>query len=307
MLRTDTSSPSLKSPRTARFAEATSVDSPIDGGPTSQWSDDPQTPMTPLQHYQPTMQPSDVGFGYIHDNDPARHYTSPPIAMPADDSSEEGIDVHTPLKSAMRTPGAPKTPRLNPLSPTFKEEQHLQKHEDSLNKQQAKDVKVKFRVRVAKMMLRGVNFSCSLIVLSMLAATFTIFNATKSLPPRNMLPPWASSTKPWPQILLIVVASISLVSCLIVFYGYWKGGHKRAEKVGVYYTIVTVGSMIFAIVMWAVSAGILNQSQTNGHGQDLWGWSCKDNKRKQLFEHDVSYLLICRLQVSTLFLRTHKS
>ena len=297
MLKTDTSSASLQSPRVARFAEATSVESPIDGGAAAKWGGEAETPMTPLQHYQPQMQPSDIGFGYIHENDPVRHHTSPPIAMPADDSSEEGIDVHTPLKSAMKSPTVPRTPGINPLSPTFKEEEVLQKQEDALDIKQAHDVKVKFRVRIAKMMLRGVNFSCSLIVLSMLAATFTIFNATKKLPPRNKLPAWAAGTNPWPQILLIVVACISLTICCVVFYGYWKGGHRRAEKVGVYYTIIAVGSMVFAIVMWGVSAAILNSSQNNGGGQDLWGWSCKDNKRKTLFEKDVSYFLVCRLQV----------
>jgi len=39
----------------------------------------------------------------------------------------------------------------------------------------------------------------------------------------------------------------------------------------------------------------LNQSKVNG-SQDIWGWSCKDNTRKALFQNDVSYDLICRLQ-----------
>src|ERR1700759_3502288 len=144
--------------------------------------------------------------------------------------------------------------------------------------------------------MRGVNFSCSLIVLSMLSATFTIFNATKSLPPRNGLPAWAPSGKTWPQIVLLVIACISLFTCMIVFYGYWRGGHRRAEKVAVYYTTFAVGFFIFSIVMWGVGAAVLNQSKVNGNGQDIWGWSCKDNTRKALFQDDVSYDLICRLQ-----------
>jgi hypothetical protein len=29
----------------------------------------------------------------------------------------------------------------------------------------------------------------------------------------------------------------------------------------------------------------------------MWGWACKDNKRRELFKDDVSYELVCRLQV----------
>jgi hypothetical protein len=182
------------------------------------------------------------------------------------------------------------------LSPTFKEEQMLEKAEQQTDQQQAQDLKAKTRVRMAKFILRGVNFSCSLIVLSMLATTFSIFNATKRLPARNNLPAWADGTSTWPQITLLVISCISLFTCMVVFYGYWRGGHRRAEKVAVYYTTFAVIFFVFSIVMWGVGAAILNQSKANGNGQDLWGWSCKDNKRRALFQDDVSYALVCRLQ-----------
>lgn len=150
---------------------------------------------------------------------------------------------------------------------------------------------------MAKFILRGVNFSCSLIVLSMLATTFSIFNATRALPKRNNLPAWADNSSTWPQIVLLVIACISLFMCIVIFYGYWRGGHNRAEKVAVYYTTFAVIFFVFSIVMWGVGAGILSQSKANGNGQDIWGWSCKDNKRRALFQNDVSYALVCRLQV----------
>ena len=119
---------------------------------------------------------------------------------------------------------------------------------------------------MAKMVLRGVNFSCSLIVLSMLSATFTIFNATKSIPPRNNLPAWASTTNPWPQIALLVISCLSLGFSVVIIYAYWKGGHKRAEKTAVYYTFFALGYFLFSVVMWAVAAGILHLSRANGNG-----------------------------------------
>jgi len=81
--------PSLKSPRTARFAEATSVYSPIDA--RSPFAD------PPTNHYRPQGQVSDVGFGYVQSvemEETDRKYLPPPTPM-------------TPLKSALKSPGAP--------------------------------------------------------------------------------------------------------------------------------------------------------------------------------------------------------
>ena len=151
---------------------------------------------------------------------------------------------------------------------------------------------------MAKMCLRGTNFSCSLIVLSMLSTTFSIFNASKALPPRGKLPAWSPNQQTWPQITLLSIACVSLAFSIGVFYAYARGGHKRAEKTAIYYTIFSIAFFFFNVVMWAIGAALLNQSRRNGNGKDMWGWSCKDGKRKDLFSQDVDYALICRLQVS---------
>jgi hypothetical protein len=149
---------------------------------------------------------------------------------------------------------------------------------------------------MAKMVLRGVNFSCSLIVLAMLSTVLTIFRATRTLPPRNNTPAWAPKTPIWPQIVVLTIACISLLFAIVVLFAYCRGGHKRAEKVAVYYTMFALGWFIFSIIMWLVGAAVLQGTKATGGGQDLWGWSCKDNKRRQLFEQDVHYALVCRLQ-----------
>lgn len=133
----------------------------------------------------------------------------------------------------------------------------------------------------------------------MLAAVFAIFNATKGLTPRNDLPPWAENTPIWPQITLLVIASISLFMSIVVIAAYARKGHQRAEKVAAYYTVFAVAFFIFSIVMWAVGAALFNESKSQGNGKDMWGWACVENDRRHLFEDDVSYALSCRLQVST--------
>lgn len=94
------------------------------------------------------------------------------------------------------------------------------------------------------------------------------------------------------------MACLSLFACLIVFWGYWKGGYKRAEKVAVYYTVFSVCFFVFSLIMWVVGAALYQNSKATGSGQDLWGWSCAHNPREDFFHEAVDYALICRLQVS---------
>lgn len=131
----------------------------------------------------------------------------------------------------------------------------------------------------------------------MVASTFAIFNSTKNLAPRNNLPPWAISTPQWPQITVLCISILSLMVSLYIMYGYWKGGHKRAEKAAVYWTVVAVITFIFTIIVWAIAAGIMQGSRNSSAGQDIWGWSCKDNNRRKLFQDVINYKLVCRQQV----------
>jgi len=206
----------------------------------------------------------------------------------------------SPLKSAMKVPGVAGRTFTNPLSPTFKEEADLEKREAKTDKQQASDLKIKTRVRMAKFALRGVNFSCSLIIMAMVSSSFAIFNATRSLPTMNGMPAWAGNTNSWPQKVVLGIACVSLLICVGVFIGYCRGGHQRAEKVGVYYTMFAVGWFIFSMVMWAIAAGILQHSRSNSGNQDMWGWACVQNHRSELFGDKVDYALVCRLQNWTL-------
>ena len=129
--RTSTSSSSglsIQTPRTARFVEATSVDSPI--GPTTAGRNPFADPQPTTRHLMPEPQPSDVGFGYVADNSGSKHASFAGVEVP--------ITPASPLKSALKVPGTPG--RLNPLSPTFHEEQLLEKEEEKTEQQNAKDL-----------------------------------------------------------------------------------------------------------------------------------------------------------------------
>lgn len=125
-------STATKTPRTARFAEATAVYSPIE--PTKKSKDPFADP--PTNHYMPQPQPADVGFGYLngptHESvemeETDRKYLPPPTPK-------------TPLKSALKSPGAaPRDPLSAVRSPTFHEEQALEKAELATDKEQVRDL-----------------------------------------------------------------------------------------------------------------------------------------------------------------------
>ncbi|KAG5291305.1 MARVEL domain-containing protein [Histoplasma capsulatum G186AR] len=274
--------PALKSPRTARFAEVTTFHSPIDPPGKSPFADPPSMSQTNQQ-----TQVSDLGFGYMADNQPD-HVTEQP------QTAAGRNPPNSPLKSALKSPGAPARSVL--LSPTFREEQILEHHERDTEKANAKDVKIKTRVRLAKVLLRGVSFSCSLIVLALVASTFSIFNATRGLAQKNSFTPWAPNTPVWPQILVLCIAAVSLLFSIGVLYGYCRGGHKRAEKVAVYYTVFSVMVFIVTLVMWVVGAAVLQNSRNSSSNKDIWGWACNPGTRRDIYQDQVDYELICRMQ-----------
>ena len=266
---------SLKIPRTPRFAEATSVHSPVEMK-KSPFAD-------PEKAGEGDSQPGVVGFGYIGNH-------------------ESTAGPKSPLKSAMKVPGTPARQFTNPLSPTFREEDILEKREASTDKEQAKDIKIKTRVRMAKFALRGVNFSCSLIILSMLSASFAIFNSTKSLAAASKFTPWAPNTQQtaWPQKLTLAMACVSLAACVFVFIAYCRGGHNRATKVNTYYTMFAIGWFILSMLLWVATAVIFQHSKNNSNNKDMWGWACLNNQRSQIYSEKVDYALVCRLQNWTL-------
>lgn len=149
---------------------------------------------------------------------------------------------------------------------------------------------------MAKLVLRFTNFSCSLIVLTMLGTVITVFNASVNLETRNNLPPWAPNTPQWPQITVLCIACVSLAASIGIIIAYCRKGHKRAEKWAAYYSIMAIGFFVVSIIMWATGAGIFQHQKNQGDGQDMWGWSCKTNLREKAFP-EVNYSLVCRLQV----------
>lgn len=170
----------------------------------------------------------------------------------------------------------------------------IEERENKLKAIMKKDMKIKFRIRAAKLFLRCLNFGCSLVVLALVASTFAIFFATKNLANRHNLPAWAPQSILWPSYATIAIACISLLMAIFILISYWKGGHEKAEKASIWFTAISVLGFFIMIILWAVVAGTITNARNNSNGQDLWAWSCKDNERKKEFQDDVNYDLVCR-------------
>ncbi|GAM89255.1 hypothetical protein ANO11243_072920 [Dothideomycetidae sp. 11243] len=277
---------SLKT-KTARFAEATAVNSPLDPVGPAQFS----FPAQAVSYQRPQMAPVETHFGASVDHkmsSPDSGKDELPSAVDSYDSGPPSPPVKTPFTA------------MPFLSPTWKEEESLEKAQGHTDKEQVKDLKVKTRVRIAKLMLRGVNFSCSLIVLSMLSTSLTIFRATRDLPPRyvgnKQLMPWAPNQKTWPQFVVLAIACASLLITTVVLYMHCRHGYRRARKSNNYYNLFAIATWIFSIIMWILGATVLQHTRLVGKGQDFWGWSCAQNTRSQVFSDDIKYSLVCRLQ-----------
>jgi len=121
---------------------------------------------------------------------------------------------------------------------------------------------------MAKFALRGVNFSCSLIVIAMLTTTLSIVNATKNLPSRGNFNAWPPNVKSWPQIMVLTMSCVSLLATIIVLGAYCRGGHRRAEKVATYYTLFAIGWFILSMLLWAIAAALYQNSRN--HSGSKW-------------------------------------
>lgn len=54
------------------------------------------------------------------------------------------------------------------------------------------------------------------------------------------------------------------------------------------------------MLLWVLTAALFQHSKNNSGNKDMWGWSCVENARSQVFHDKVDYALVCRLQNWTL-------
>jgi len=191
-------------------------------------------------------------------------------------------------------PGLKRPKTMIAIAEEEKKLEEIKKRDEKVAKVLRKDMRIKFRVRIAKAFLRCISFGCSLVVVSLVANTFVIFFSTINLPPKDNLPAWAPQSILWPTYATIAIAGVSLLMATFVLISYWRGGHRKAERAGVWFTAISIFGFFFMIILWVVVAAVITNARTNSGGNDIWSWACKDNNRKNLFASTVDYDLVCR-------------
>ena len=135
------------------------------------------------------------------------------------------------------------------------------------------------------------------VVIGLSALSFHIFLATRDLPPTNGAQPWASRTVMWPQVMTLVIACLSFAAALAVMAGYLRGGHRRAESLSRWATLMTVIGFVGWIVLWAAAGASLQRARDQSRGRDIWAWACdKEAAHHQLFSDRINYDLVCKAQ-----------
>ncbi|KAH9427424.1 hypothetical protein MCOR02_012056 [Pyricularia oryzae] len=119
--------------------------------------------------------------------------------------------------------------------------------------------KIKVEVRMAKFGLRGVSFSCSLIVVAMMSTVLTMFDATK-------VHQGASHAQRHARL----VRDDEPVAADLDPHGLVPG--------------------------WIATAASFQHQRNINNNKDMWGWSWDQTPRAETFEDDVNYSLLCRLQ-----------
>ena len=54
------------------------------------------------------------------------------------------------------------------------------------------------------------------------------------------------------------------------------------------------------MLLWVITAVVVQHARDSGNNKDMWGWACVDNTRSDVFAEKVDYQLVCRLQNWTL-------
>lgn len=50
------------------------------------------------------------------------------------------------------------------------------------------------------------------------------------------------------------------------------------------------------MLLWVITAVLLQHSKNTSANKDMWGWSCVNNQRSEVYSDKINYQLVCRLQ-----------
>ena len=111
---------------------------------------------------------------------------------------------------------------------------------------------------------------------------------------------WPQSSKLWPTYVTLGVAALSAIFASATLLAYFWGT-KYANRWNIARTTLTVISIGFVLVFWAISAyGLQSTSDWNGQGsRSLWSSTCDATEQQhELFGHVINFRRFCLMQVA---------
>lgn len=167
---------------------------------------------------------------------------------------------------------------------------------------ESRDQRLKYRIRVLRLISRVVAAILSATTLAPLAMTIIKFLQTRNVyyeVDGKQRTAWANDTITWYTYMYFGVALVSFVFNAAILIAYWKGVKQAnsADKVAGWWSHLI---MVFHIVVWGVSAGLYRYGKepVNGKFRDLWGWTCSTAAEElQPIVTDVKFALYCNVQV----------
>jgi ABC-type glycerol-3-phosphate transport system permease component len=153
---------------------------------------------------------------------------------------------------------------------------------DAFTIQQATDDRLKYRIRILKLISRVVALILSVTTLAPLAMTLAKFFSTKDtlfVVNGQQRTAWAHDSITWYTYMYFGVSLVSFVFNLVIVAAYWRGIQKANNVASVaswWSTTVLVGH----VLVWVVSAALYRYGKepVNEKFRDLWGWCVYSTK-----------------------------
>ncbi|WPG97924.1 Hypothetical protein R9X50_00070700 [Acrodontium crateriforme] len=229
---------------------------------------------------------------------PSVSSTYQPYRRPS--SQEYHLNIH--LKP-MLSPDAPSydsrlsTDSYQPLRPI-----HTNDGDDAeIRELEAKDEKLKTRIRQLKLLSRIVATILSFTTLVPISMTLIKFLETRYVTytvKGKERTAWAKDTITWYTYMYFGVSMVSFLLNCIIMVAYLQSLRRAntAANVAGWFT----GTVFFAhVVVWAASAGLYRHGKepVDGKFRDLWGWTCSTSAQElQAVLTDVDFKKYCSIQ-----------
>jgi hypothetical protein len=174
---------------------------------------------------------------------------------------------------------------------------------EQYNKSQAADQRLKYRIRVLKLISRVIALIMSILTLVPITMTLVKFLLTRNttfMVDGKERTAWAQDTIVWYTYMYFGVSLISALFNLAIVVAYCRGvkNANNVASVASWWSYIVLGGHV---LVWIVSVAIYRYGKqpVAGKFRDLWGWTC--SPAADAIQNDITNINFgqyCTMQVS---------